>query len=216
MKKITALLANRTGITCLLVGLVATASPRPAEAKLLDVYAAARGGGVLGWGLNDINPEASDFFKTVHGPGMGAEIGIELLLLNASINFTQLFDTAGPAGTLTQFLLGFDGEIAVDGRKKPQTYLRLGLAGGAALGTHRPVDPPLDNRQVSDKGFVGQATVALDQHLGDVFSIGLEVIPGYHFFFAGGDAPANVGANQSHGMHVMALLSLRAHFEPFK
>ncbi len=190
--------------------------PTGAEAKLLDLYAATRAGGTVGWGLNEINPQASDFFKQVRGPTVGAEVGIELLLLNASINFNQMFDNNGPAGTLTQFLLGFDGEIDLDGRQKPRTFLRLGIAGGVALGTHKPVDPPLDNNQVSDKGFVGQATVALDHHLNDVFSVGIELIPGYHFFFAGGAAPVNDAGNQSQGVHMLGMLTFRAHFEPLK
>jgi hypothetical protein len=205
---------KRTVLLCFLAGTALLGRPRAAEAKLFDLYASGRAGQIWGWGISDVNAEASNFFDRVRGPSLGAEVGAEVFLVNLSVNFNQLFDREGPAGTLTQFLVGFDGDLAIDSRLKPKTFLRFGVSGGLALGTHRPVDPPLDNNQVSNKGPVAQGLVALDRHLNSVFIIGLEFIGGYHYFFAGGDAPANAKTNQSQGAHVMGFLSLRVHFEP--
>lgn len=174
-----------------------------AEAKFLDLSAGARAGGVIG-----ANP-------TLRGPGLGFEVGAEVVLLDATINYLQLFDGGGPAATLTQFLIGLDADIPVDGRLTPRTYLRFGGALGAAIVTPRPIDLPLDKGETSHWGFVTQAIFALDHHLNRVVVAGMEFVGGYHYFVPGGSAPVNTGDNL-HGVRFMGLATLRVHFEPLR
>jgi hypothetical protein len=207
--------AHRRGLRAAALGALVVAAalaPRPAEAKLVDLYGALRGGGVVGSGTAS-GEQSSDFFKSARGPGFGFELGLELLNVNASVNFTQLLDGGGAAGTVTELLLGFDGEIGIDGLRRPKTFIRLGGSAGIALGTHRPVNPPLDNEQVSDKGPILQAVVGVDRYLAPVVTIGLEATAGYHYFAAG---PLNSPTSTSSGMHLLIFFTVRAHLEPFR
>ncbi|MDX2021768.1 MAG: hypothetical protein SF187_16130 [Deltaproteobacteria bacterium] len=194
-----------------------------ADAKLLDVYGSTKMGYITGRGTNTLNPNASDYFDIEKGPAFGFEVGAEILFLDFMINGTRIFDQAADsrgedgAGYFFQFLTGIDGDFAVGEGDDPSTFLRVGVNGGAALGTHRKVKAPLDNAQVSDKGFVANGVVALDYHLGKLFVVGVELMPGYHYFFPGGDSDKNQSLNgddQSKGMHVMGMAFLQFHLDP--
>lgn len=216
---------KRLGLAVLgALALVARDAPR-AEAKLLDLYASMKGGWVTGQGSNSLAANASDYFDLAQGPSMGFELGAEVLFIDFIVSGTRIFDqrsqdevrVSGPGGgTLFQFLLGLDGDFALDSHPEPSTFLRLGVNGGVALGLHRDVRPPLDNDQVSDKGFVWNGVVALDYHLNKLFVVGLEASPGYHFFFPGG-AAANQNVNEaenSHGTHFLGMAFVQFHLDP--
>lgn len=194
-----------------------------AHAKLLDVYGSTKAGYVTGRGTNSLVPNASDYFDIEKGPGFGFEVGAEILFLDFMVNGTRIFDRAADsrgedgAGYFFQFLTGIDGDFAIGEGEDPSTFLRIGVNGGAALGTHRKVKPPLDNAQVSDKGFVVNGVIALDYHLGKLFVVGLEFMPGWHYFFPGGDSDKNQSVNgndQSKGVHMMGMAFLQFHLDP--
>ncbi len=52
---------------------------------------------------------------------------------------------------------------------------------------------------------------ALEYHATSVLNLGVQVLTGYHCFFPGGDAIANDQDANSHGTHVIGLLTLRLH-----
>jgi hypothetical protein len=202
---------------------VGIGSAGTAQAKLLDVYGSTKGGYVTGRGTNNLNSNAADYFDLEHGPALGFEVGAEILFLDFMINGTRIFDQVADSqgekggGLFFQFLTGIDGDFAIGDSSDPSLFLRLGLNGGFALGTHRKVKPPLDNAQVSDKGFVTNGVVALDYHLGKLFVLGVELAPGYHFFFPGGDSNKDQSANgddQSQGLHMLGMAFLQFHLDP--
>jgi hypothetical protein len=195
-----------------LAGVVVLLAAPAAQAKLFDLYGGLRTGALMGWGSASGQPGAQDFFETTHGPGMGFEVGLELLNVNAAVNFTQMLSSDGLAGTLTQLLLGFDGEIGVDGLRRPKTFVRIGGAAGLGFGTPRPVDPPLNNDQVTHRGPVFQATVGVDRYLVPLLTVGLEATGGYHYFI---DGSINAPSSTAKGMHLLILLAARVHLDPF-
>lgn len=194
-----------------------------ADAKLLDVYASTKGGFVTGQGSNSLKPGASDYFDLEHGPGLGLELGAEILFLDFMVNGTRIFDRSedaqgeGGAGMFFQFLTGIDGDFAIGEDVDTSTFLRVGINAGIGLGTHRRVKAPLDNEQVSDKGFVANGVVALDYHLGKLVVVGFELSPGYHYFYPGGasnkDQSVN-GDDQSQGTHLLGMAFLQFHLDP--
>ncbi len=137
-------------------------SARPAQARLIDLYAGATAGGVGGWGTTANTP---DFFDTTRGPGVGFDLGIKLLVFDLSANFLQVFDGSGASGTLIQFLLGIEIDVPLGEPKLPegqrQSVLKPEIAGGFGFGTPGPVSPPLDDSQISAKGIVSQRDARL-------------------------------------------------------
>jgi len=201
------------------------AAARPANAKLVEVYGNARLGGVGGKGLSTLEMRSTDFFEATNGLGLGLEAGIELLFIDVFANFTQLVGASGLTGTLTQLLAGIDLDVALDGgvlttvagvkKDTPaRTFARLGVAAGLAAGTPAPVDPPLNDAQISDKGVVAQATFAVDYKLNRLLSVGFELNGGYHYFFAGAGAAANDTTNHSKGLHFMGFVNLGFRLAP--
>jgi hypothetical protein len=89
---------------------------RPAEARLIDLYAGATAGGMAGWGTT---PNTPDFFDTTRGGGVGFDLGLKLLIFDFSTNFFQTFNGSGAAGTLIEFLLGTEFDIPLGGAKLP-------------------------------------------------------------------------------------------------
>lgn len=208
------------GLSTLLATLVLV--PPAGRCEMLDLYGSLKTGWVGGGGSAD----QLDYFDLERGPALGLELGAEILFIDVMVNATRMFDQraneeagvkGGGSGTLFQFLLGIDGDFAIDGLERPSTFLRLGLNGGLGLGLHRDVRPPLDNSQVSAKGFMGNAVVALDHHLNRFFVVGVEASPGYHYFLPGGASPnqgINDADNQSHGFHFMGLAFVQVHLAP--
>lgn len=200
----------------------------PAQAKLFDLYGSLKAGGITGGGFKELRGQGpggqvvqgADYFDIERGPASGLELGVELLFIDVSLQAFQMFelgknpsvrDDGAFAGTLFQFLVGLDVDIPLDSGARPSWYLRLGANGGVALGLHRRVNPPLDNGEVASKGFVGQGIAALEYHLNDVFYLGAEFVPGYHYFVPGGDNPVN---ESSQGLHYMGFLTFQVHVDP--
>jgi hypothetical protein len=216
------------------VGLLILSASGSANAKLFDLYASLKGGGITGSGLNTLNkvgPDGMpvlgwDYFEVERGPVSGFEVGAEVLFLDFSIVGYQFFDVGRTnlgktnskvaddgafAGTLFEFLVGIDFDVPLDSGKDPSWFLRLGANAGIGLGLHRRVVGALSNDEVASKGFMSHAIVALDYHINDVVYLGAEFLPGYHIFVPGGDNPVN---DNSAGTHYMGFLSLQIHIDP--
>jgi hypothetical protein len=185
------------------VGVGASLAARPAEARLIDLHGGVIGGGLTGWGETSNTP---DFFKRRQGPGAGVEVGVKLLVFDVSASFVQLFNSSGTAGTLTQFLAGVNIDVPV-GNDKFQEGVERGRSRniirpianlGFAVGTPEPVHPPLDNAQISAKGFVSYVGLGYEHFLNEFFGVGAQANFGYHYFIDGGLSEMTAVPNQTH------------------
>jgi len=194
--------------TVVLVG--ALAAPRPAAARLVDLYAGATAGGLAGWGTT---PNTPDFFDTTRGGGVGFDLGLKLLVFDFSANFFQTFNGSGAAGTLIQFLLGTEVDIPLGDLKLPdgqsQQVLKPEIAGGFGFGTPGPVSPPLNDSQVSAKGVVANANIGYEYYFNPFVAVGAVGTFGYHYFFGGDEVNGTSG--HSSGYHLMGLGTLTFH-----
>ncbi|HVV52738.1 MAG TPA: hypothetical protein VHO06_23965 [Polyangia bacterium] len=192
------------------LALGALLAARPAQARLVDLYAGATAGGVAGWGTT---PNTPDFFNTTRGGGVGFDLGLKLLVFDVQANFFQTFDGNGAAGTLIQLLLGTEVDIPLGDAKLPdgqsQNVLRPEISGGFGFGTPGPVSPPLTDSQVAAKGVVANATVGYEYYLDPFIAVGAQATFGYHYFFDG-DAVNGV-ASHSSGYHLLGLGTLTFH-----
>jgi len=192
------------------LGLACALAAAPAQARLIDFYAGTRAGAMTGWGSRSDTP---DFFDKVRGGALGAEVGAKLLVLQLSVSFLQLIDGAGRSGTLSQAILGLEVDIPIgearfsNGRRK--LLLRPGTGAGVAFGTPGPVSPPLSNDQISHKGLVSQARLALEYNPHELVGFGVEGMFGYHYFV--GAAAVNDVSNHSSGYHLSLLATATFH-----
>jgi len=190
---------------------VLLAAPRPAEARLLDLHVGGRVGALTGWGSND--SRTPDFFEHTRGFGVGFEAGLKLLIIDLSVTFTQVADGGGTVGTLTQFLLGTTFDIPAGSARfengQPRAIVRPAIQGGFGFGTSGPVDLPLDNRQVSDKGFVSYASVAYEYFLNPFIGVGGQAQFGWHYFLGG--QVINDSEAHSTGLHLAGYATLTFH-----
>jgi hypothetical protein len=189
---------------------------RPAEARLIDARAGVRFGGVTGWGTTSATP---DFFDRRKGVGPGFELGVKLLVFDVSTNFTQFIDGNGRAGTLEQLLAGINIDVPVGNDKfyegvergKSRNIVRPIFMVGVAAGTPEPIHPPLDNAQISDKGFVSYLGFGYEHFLNEFLGVGVQADYGYHYFVGGGKTM--MAANQTHssGYQLDAFAALTFH-----
>jgi hypothetical protein len=181
--------------------------PSRADARLLELWAQAQGGGMVGGHSFDNRDTDPDFFHQQSGGAFGAEVGAEVLFTDLFIDHTQYANPGyGLGGSWTQFMIGWDYDWVLDNKGKYVGY--VGVDGGYGVGTPVRVHPPLDNSQVSWHGFVGEVRVGADYKLNNFLSVGLEVLPGYHYLFKNNVA-ANDVANQLWGLHGTALVNFK-------
>jgi hypothetical protein len=201
---------KRVGGTLLLAAVLVLAS-RPAEARLLDLHVGGRVGGLTGWGSTDRTP---DFFAHTRGAGIGFEAGLKLLIIDLSVTFTQVADGSGTVGTLTQFLLGPTFDIPAGSAKfengDSRSIFRPGLQAGFGFGTAGPVSLPLDNKQLSDKGFVSYASLAYEYFLNPFIGVGAQAQFGWHYFL-GGQVINSANEDHSTGYQVAGYATLTFH-----
>jgi hypothetical protein len=89
-------------------------------------------------------------------------------------------------------------------------YIDLGLAAGFGVGTGQQVMPPLDNSELTDKGFLGQIHVGLGYRLTSALSVGVRVpVQAAYLFKTGDGAAANDRGNQYVSVNASVLLELR-------
>jgi hypothetical protein len=179
---------------------------RAAEARLLDLHAAAQAGGIGGWGTTS----RPDFFDHTRGPAFGAEVGLKLLVFDLSASFTQVIDSSGWAGTLTQAGLAIDVDIPVGPAQLPNGQsvhvIHPSIGVNFGFGTPGPVSPPLNAAQISDKGMLFPARVGYEYFFNPFVAIGAEAMFGYHYFFIGGSVD-----DHSQGFQAAALGTVKFH-----
>ncbi len=201
----------------LAAALVVLGSTRVASATILDIFAQPQAGGMGGYGIaGATDAKENDFFKGATGGSYGALVGVKVFFLTGMVEHDQYF-TSKLTGTWTQFLLGVDfrfkvGDTPPEG-KKHKNFGRISLAGGYGLGTGQQVDPPLDNAQVSDKGFIGQFTFSMEHDFNKVMTFGLALPVEYGYLFKNNAGPANDETQQYQSIHASAYLFLRFHIE---
>ena len=89
-------------------------------------------------------------------------------------------------------------------------YIDLGLAAGFGVGTGQQVMPPLDNSELTDKGFLGQVHVGLGYRLARALSVGVRVpVQAAYLFKSGEGAAANDRGNQYVSVNASVLVELR-------
>jgi hypothetical protein len=197
------------------VGLAALATvalaARPAQARLIDLRAGGRFGGMVGWGSSS----TPDFFDKARGVGGGFELGAKLLVVDLSVNFSQLFE----GSSLTQMLLGFTFDIPVgnlyfqDGiaKGKSRNIIRPILNGGFAVGTPNAVDLPLDDAQISQKGFISNFGASYEYFLNPFMAVGAQVDYGWHYFVGGGKSNFTGSQKHSAGYHFDGFATVTFH-----
>src|SRR5688500_2516931 len=117
------------------LGLLLSFVSQPASAKVLEVYGQAQGGGSFGRGAGGAQKDNS-FFEHAQGLTYGALVGAEVLFIDAWIEHAQFTDGKGLLGTWTQFMAGFDMDIAMDDpppgepQAKSKKFFEMGLGVG--------------------------------------------------------------------------------------
>lgn len=151
------------------------------------------------------------FFKKSKGLGYGALVGAQFLIFDANIKHTQ-YRHSGDLTTWTQFDAGLafnvDTGSEADKKEFKSSYIEFGAYVGFGVGTGAQVDPPLDNSEVTDKGFMLEGRFGVGKHLNKVFDLGLEVPASWGYFFKNG--AANDTSNQYQSYQINAMLVLRA------
>ncbi len=197
-----------------------------ARADVLSLRVEAHGGGIGGVGVGGAQ-EQDAFFTDARGAGYGGLIGLEVVFVDVWVNHHQILNGDGLAGTWTQFMTGIDldferrddppEEFTADGKKpnpgkdKPEGklkgYIEAGIGFGFGVGTGQQVDPPLDNAQVSDKGFLVEGKLGAGWALGKVLSLGISIPVSLGYMFKNGFA--NDEANHYYSVQGAVLLVVR-------
>lgn len=196
-----------------------------ARADIASLDAQIQGGGSGGQGVDgELQDQA--FHDKVSGLTYGARVGVEILFIDAWVEHNQyISDGSDFLGTWTQFMTGLDFDFDVGGRKGDHSlkdgtkgggyasgYGEVGFAVGYGVGTLQQVDPPLDNAQIDDKGFLGQISVGAGYRITRVLSVGVNVPMQVGYMFKSG-VPANIMSNQYVSVEAAALLNLRMQFQ---
>lgn len=191
-----------------------------ASADVFSVRAEAHGGGAGGMGVAG---EAKDeaFQNVARGGAYGVLVGAEILFLDAWVQHHQ-YNDGELLGTWTQFMAGLDLERPIGGgepipgakkgeKTKPSGYFEIGVGLGFGVGTDRQIDPPLDNSEVNDKGFLLEGHLGAGKNLGSgALSIGVTVpVTAGYYFVSGTDASANEVDTHYQAVEAAILVNLR-------
>jgi hypothetical protein len=222
-------MGHRLRSLCAAAVLAVLLVPAAAGADVLSLYGAIQGGGAGGKGVGG-EAQAEAFHPGVQGLAYGALVGVEVLFLDGWVEHTQHLQGGSLAGTWTQFMVGLDTQIDIGEPRyapsehlppeqamhvKPEQgsapgYFDIGFAVGFGVGTGQQVMPPLDNSEVTDKGFLGQVHLGLGYRLSRNVSAGVRVpVQGAYLFKSGDGAAANDRGNQYTSVHGALLLELR-------
>jgi hypothetical protein len=184
--------------------------PTAASADVFKLYGEARLGGMYGSGLSGDQKDAA-FFQTARGFGYGGLVGGQFLILDVHIKHTQ-YRHDGALSTWTQFNggLNFTLDLGSEEDKKAHKggYFEMGVWAGFGLATGAQVDPPLDNSEVSDKGFMLEGRLGFGKHLSKVFDLGVSIPASWGYIFKSG--AANDTSNQYQSVQADVMLVLRA------
>lgn len=161
-----------------------------AHADILSVRAEARGGAAGGKGMfGEIKDEA--FHQERGNLDYGVLVGAEALFIDVWIQHDQYIGGGEVNGTWTQFMLGLDVEIDFDDEKKKGQsggfwFAELGMGLGFGVGTGQQVDPPLDNSEVTDKGFLFEARGLVAYRINSLMSLGVSMPVQFGYFTKSG------------------------------
>lgn len=173
-----------------------------AHADVLSLRVEAHGGGMGGAGMGGAAKDQA-FFKDARGGAYGGLVGLEALFIDVWVDHHQIRTGDGLIGTWTQFMTGLDLDFELrdpppedfsKDKKKAQPkgklkgYIELGLGFGFGVGTGQQIDPPLNNAQVSDKGFLIEGKFGAGFALGKVLSLGVSVPVSAGYYFKNGFA----------------------------
>ncbi len=198
-----------------LVTLVLLAAAPSAHADILVLYGNVYGGGMAGKGTGG-DQKDEDFFQNAPNGAYGLSVTGRFLFFAAEISHHQYSFFGGEEEnslrTWTQFAAGLDFDIQLGSEQEKKQhkgkYINLGTMAGFGLGTGQQVEPPLDNGEVTDKGFVIGGRFGVGTHLSKLFDFGLQVPVYYGYYFKNGVAANDVN-NHYQGVHASALLYLR-------
>jgi hypothetical protein len=195
-----------------LVAFMMAAAPAVASADVFKLYGEVHGGGMYG---KKYAGEAGDqgFFAQSKGGAYGALVGGQFLILDAHIKHHQFPNDGISTWTQANAGLNFAVNTGSDQDKKAHKggYFEMGVWAGFGLATGAQVDPPLDNSEVSDKGFMLDARLGAGKHLSGIFDIGLAVPASWGYFFRTGDgAVVNDISTHYQSVQIEILLVLRA------
>jgi hypothetical protein len=190
--------------------------PGVARADIASLRAEIHGG--AGGGVGVGGDQKDDAFSEGQPPGVyGALVGAELLFIDAYLEHHQFTD-GDDLSTWTQLGVGFDVDIDLgappqlkgEPPKPGKGYLELGLYAAFGVGTGQQVDPPLDNSEITDKGFLLEARVGVGWRLGRFARLGLTVpVSGGYFLKSGEGAGANDVSTHYQAIQAAALLTMR-------
>lgn len=174
---------------------VLLAAASPASADILKLGAEIDGGGMAGTGTSGAQKDNA-FFANSPPWAYGALINGELFgFLDAYIQHDQ-FTNGDRLTTWTQFGLGihFQAQLAdpIQQKAGKGPYIDAGLAGFFGLGTGQQVMPPLDNAQITDKGFLVETKLGFGTHLNPYVDVGVTIPVSWGYFFKNGNG---IGAN---------------------
>jgi hypothetical protein len=195
-----------------LVLLAALAVPATASADVFKLYGEVQGGGSYGKGIAG-DHKADSAFQGGRGT-YGFLVGGQILIFDVHIDHHGLISGDGLT-TWTQFTgglsFGFDTGTEQEKKQNKGGYVAMGVGLGFGVGTGAQVDPPLDNSELTDKGFLLEGKLNFGKHLNKVLDIGVEVPVSYGYLFKSGNgATANNTQDQYQSIQGMLLLVLRA------
>ncbi|HEV7558714.1 MAG TPA: hypothetical protein VGO00_24755 [Kofleriaceae bacterium] len=188
---------------------VVVAAAAPASADVFKLFAEADGGAVAGKGTSG-DAKDNAFFANAKHPMYGVLVGAELLIFDAWIQHQQ-FTNGSELSTWTQFGLGIHNSIDLGDEKQRAAHKGpfFDIASGAwfGLGTGQQIMPPLDNAQVTDKGFLVEARLGLGTHLSKNFDFGVALPVSWGYFIKNGGG-TTVNDTSSHYQSVQGELML--------
>lgn len=187
-----------------------------AHADILTVRAEARGGAAVGQGMfGELKDEA--FHQERGNLGYGVLVGAEVFFVDAWVQHDQFIGDGGVNGTWTQFMAGLDIEIDFDDGKSTGSgvwFAELGMGMGFGVGTGQQVDPPLDNSEVTDKGFLLEGRGLVGYKLTKILSLGVSVPVQFGYFTKSGlGSVANNVDNHYSSMGGAAMLTFRSSWQ---
>jgi len=215
---------------CFLALLAATLLvPATASADVLSMRIEAHTGPAGGNGVSgDRKDEA--FHDGASGLSYGFIVGLEALWIDVWVEHNQYQDSDGLAGTWTQFMTGIDyrfdlgektrggsfdadGKITGDNLYSP-LFAELGAGVGFGVGTGQQIMPPLDNSEISDKGFLLQGHLGVAYRLSRLMSLGAVVPVQTALMFKNDDgAAANDLSTQYRSLQYAFLLNFRINLQ---
>jgi hypothetical protein len=188
---------------CLVVAGLLAAAGSPASADILKLGAEVDVGAMEGTGTAGAQKDNA-FFANSPPFAYGALINAELFgLIDAYIQHDQ-FTNGDRLTTWTQFGVGLHFQIPLADPNQQKlgkgAYIDAGLAGFFGVGTGQQVMPPLDNAQITDKGFLVEGKLGFGTHLNTVVDLGISIPVSWGYFFKNGNGiAANDTANTYQG-----------------